>query len=59
MYDAALTVALLSATSDRINEFVGSLRDITRRKELERLKDECVSNVSPTTCFLPLDKTPV
>ncbi len=59
MSDTALIVAPLRAASDWINGFVGILQDITQRKELERLKDEFGSSVCPTTCFLPLDNTPV
>ena len=46
LYDAALTIAPLHDAEGRIAGFVGVERDITQRKELERLKDEFVSNVS-------------
>ncbi|HZY42693.1 MAG TPA: GAF domain-containing protein, partial [Anaerolineae bacterium] len=46
LYDAALTIAPLHDADGHIAGFVGVQRDITQRKELERLKDEFVSNVS-------------
>jgi PAS domain S-box-containing protein len=46
LYDAALTVAPLYDADGRLAGFVGVQHDITQRKELDRLKDEFVSNVS-------------
>mgnify|MGYP000619200867 CR=1 FL=1 len=46
LYDAALTIAPLTDASGVIAGFVGVQRDITHQKELDRLKDEFVSNVS-------------
>lgn len=46
LYDAALTVAPLTDANGAIAGFVGVQRDITHQKELDRLKDEFVSNVS-------------
>ncbi len=46
LYDAALTVAPLSNPKGQTVGFVGIQRDITRQKELERMKDQFVSNVS-------------
>lgn len=46
LYDAALTVAPLTDEALEIVGFVGAQRDITRQKELDRLKDQFVSNVS-------------
>jgi PAS domain S-box-containing protein len=53
-YDIQLTMAPVRDQSGRIMSYVGSQRDITRQKELERLKDQFVSDVShelrtPTT----------
>ncbi len=53
-YDIQLTIAPVRDQSGRIVSYVGSLRDITRQKELDRLKDQFVSDVShelrtPTT----------
>jgi PAS domain S-box-containing protein len=53
-YDVQLTMAPVRDQSGRIVSYVGSQRDITRQKELERLKDQFVSDVShelrtPTT----------
>lgn len=53
-YDVQMTVAPLRGESNRIVGYVGSQRDITRQKELDRLKDLFVSDVShelrtPTT----------
>ncbi len=46
LYDAALTIAPLYNADGQLAGFVGVQRDITQRKELDRLKDEFVSNVS-------------
>lgn len=46
LYDASLTVAPLLDSQSRILGFVGVQRDITHQKELDRLKDQFVSNVS-------------
>ncbi len=46
LYDATLTIAPLHAPAGPPAGFVGVQHDITQRKELERLKDEFVSNVS-------------
>lgn len=46
LYDAALTIAPLTDAAGQITGFVGVQRDITHQKELDRLKDEFVSNVS-------------
>jgi two-component system NtrC family sensor kinase len=53
-YDVQLTMAPVRDQGGRIVSYVGSQRDITRQKELERLKDQFVSDVShelrtPTT----------
>ena len=53
-YDTQLTMAPVRDQSGKIVSYVGSQRDITRQKELERLKDQFVSDVShelrtPTT----------
>jgi two-component system NtrC family sensor kinase len=53
-YDVQLTVAPLRDASGTITGYVGSQRDITHQKELNRLKDMFVSDVShelrtPTT----------
>jgi two-component system NtrC family sensor kinase len=53
-YDIQLTMAPVRDQVGRIVSSVGSLRDITRQKELDRLKDQFVSDVShelrtPTT----------
>jgi two-component system NtrC family sensor kinase len=53
-YDIQLTMAPVRDQSGKIVSYVGSQRDITRQKELERLKDQFVSDVShelrtPTT----------
>jgi two-component system NtrC family sensor kinase len=53
-YDVQLTMAPVRDQSGKIVSYVGSQRDITRQKELERLKDQFVSDVShelrtPTT----------
>ncbi len=45
LYDAALIVAPL-VVGDSISGFVAITRDITRQKELDRLKDQFVANVS-------------
>ncbi len=46
VYDASLVIAPLLDVNQNITGFVGILRDITRQKELDRLKDRFVSNVS-------------
>ena len=46
LYDAALTVAPVFDLDGQISGYVGVQRDITQQKELDRLKDEFVSNVS-------------
>lgn len=46
VYDAAVTVAPLFGADEAIIGYVGIQRDVTHRKELERLKDQFVSNVS-------------
>jgi len=46
LYDAALTIAPLYNTDGQLAGFVSVQRDVTQRKELDRLKDEFVSNVS-------------
>jgi PAS domain S-box-containing protein len=46
LYDAALTVAPLRDADGKIAGFVGVQHNITQQKELNRLKDEFVSNVS-------------
>jgi len=45
-YDAALTIAPVYGIDGKISGFVGVQRDISQQKELDRLKDEFVSNVS-------------
>jgi PAS domain S-box-containing protein len=45
-YDAALTIAPVFDLNGQISGYVGVQRDISQQKELERLKDEFVSNVS-------------
>jgi PAS domain S-box-containing protein len=46
LYDTALTVAPLCGADNHISGFVGIQRDISRQKELDRLKDQFVSSVS-------------
>jgi signal transduction histidine kinase len=46
LYDAALTIAPVFDVDGQINGYVGVQRDISHQKELDRLKDEFVSNVS-------------
>ena len=46
LYDVALTAAPLTNVDGQIVGFVGVQRDVTRQKELDRLKDQFVSNVS-------------
>jgi PAS domain S-box-containing protein len=46
LYEAALIAAPLTNPDRQIVGFVGVQRDITRQKELDRLKDKFVSNVS-------------
>jgi len=53
-YDIQLTIAPVRDLNAQVVGYVGSQRDITRQKELDRLKDMFVSNVShelrtPTT----------
>jgi PAS domain S-box-containing protein len=45
-YSAALTIAPVFDNEGRISGYVGVQRDISQQKELDRLKDEFVSNVS-------------
>ena len=45
-YESALTINPITNAQNEIIGYVGVQRDITRRKELERLKDQFVSNVS-------------
>ena len=45
-YDAALTIAPVYGIDSKISGYVGVQRDISQQKELDRLKDEFVSNVS-------------
>ena len=46
LYDCALAIAPLRDAADQIVGYVGIQRDVTHRKELDRLKDQFVSNVS-------------
>jgi PAS domain S-box-containing protein len=46
LFDAALIIAPLGVTASPISGFVAMARDITRQKELDRLKDQFVANVS-------------
>jgi PAS domain S-box-containing protein len=46
LYDSALIVAPLLRGDQQISGFVAIARDITRQKELDRLKDQFVANVS-------------
>ena len=46
LYDAALTIAPVFDIDGQISGYVGVQRDISHQKELDRLKDEFVSNVS-------------
>lgn len=46
LYDTAMIVAPLVNSAQQRLGFVGLQRDITRQKELERLKDQFVANVS-------------
>jgi PAS domain S-box-containing protein len=46
LYDAALTIAPVFDLNGQISGYVGVQRDISQQKELDRLKDEFVSNVS-------------
>jgi PAS domain S-box-containing protein len=46
LYDAAMIIAPLLDTHQQIIGFVALQRDITRQKELDRLKDQFVANVS-------------
>jgi PAS domain S-box-containing protein len=46
LYSAALTIAPVYDIDGQISGFVGVQRDISQQKELDRLKDEFVSNVS-------------
>lgn len=45
-YDGAVTISPLRSSQGQVTAFVGSIRDITALKEVQRLKDEFVSNVS-------------
>ncbi|GEM_PF-2212158 len=45
-FNAALTIAPVYGIEGKISGFVGVQRDISQQKELDRLKDEFVSNVS-------------
>ena len=45
-YNAALTIAPVFDTDGQVSGYVGVQRDISQQKELDRLKDEFVSNVS-------------
>jgi two-component system phosphate regulon sensor histidine kinase PhoR len=46
LYDTALTIAPVFDVDGQICGYVGVQRDISQQKELDRLKDEFVSNVS-------------
>jgi PAS domain S-box-containing protein len=46
LYNAALTIAPVFDLDGQISGYVGVQRDISQQKELDRLKDEFVSNVS-------------
>lgn len=46
LYDASLTIAPILSGDNRLSGFVGVQHDISRLKELDRLKSEFVSNVS-------------
>jgi PAS domain S-box-containing protein len=46
LYDAALTIAPVFDIDGKISGYVGVQRDVSHQKELDRLKDEFVSNVS-------------
>ncbi|CAG0929553.1 Sensor histidine kinase ResE [Thermoflexales bacterium] len=46
LYDTALTIAPVFDVDGQIYGYVGVQRDISQQKELDRLKDEFVSNVS-------------
>jgi len=46
LYDCALAIAPLRDAADQIVGYVGIQRDVTHHKELDRLKDQFVSNVS-------------
>ena len=46
LYDAALTIAPVFDIDGQISGYVGVQSDISHQKELDRLKDEFVSNVS-------------
>ncbi|GEM_PF-1293475 len=45
-FDAAITLSPMRNTQGEVTAFVGSVRDITPLKEVQRMKDEFVSNVS-------------
>jgi PAS domain S-box-containing protein len=45
-YDVSLTITPIQSTGEQLIGFVGILSDITRLKELDRLKTKFVSNVS-------------
>ncbi len=46
LYDAALTTSPVTDVDGHVVGYVGVQRDITQQKELDRLKDQFVSNVS-------------
>jgi PAS domain S-box-containing protein len=46
LYDSAVMIAPLVREDQQISGFVAIARDITRQKELDRLKDQFVANVS-------------
>ena len=46
LYDVQLTIAPVRDQSGRMVSYVGSQRDITRQKELDRLKDQLIFDVS-------------
>ncbi|MBI5566347.1 MAG: PAS domain S-box protein, partial [Chloroflexi bacterium] len=46
LYDTAMIIAPLLAANRQVIGFVSLQRDITRQKEVDRLKDEFVANVS-------------
>jgi PAS domain S-box-containing protein len=46
LYDVSLTITPIQGTDEQFVGFVGILSDITRLKELDRLKTKFVSNVS-------------
>ena len=46
LYDVQLTIAPVRDQSGKMVSYVGSQRDITRQKELDRLKDQLIFDVS-------------